>query len=87
MNEYNSRRGHEYSIFHGYTYDGIWSVAMAIQYVAEHKEQTLQRFQYRDKNWENIFVEALQNTSFEGVTVSSSFFFFIFMIDSTFIVI
>lgn len=70
MKEYNSRRGSEYSIFHGYTYDGIWAVAMAIQYVAQRKEGFVQNFQYRVKEWENIFLEALQNTSFEGVTVS-----------------
>lgn len=70
MNEYNSRRGNEYSIFHGYTYDGIWAVAMAIQHVSEKRPAFVQNFRYRVKDWENIFVEALQNTSFEGVTVS-----------------
>lgn len=89
MTEYNSRRGGEYSRFHGtlkyfvrkmsiinssfnlgYTYDGIWAVAMAIQYVSQKKDQFLQNFQYHTKEWENIFLEALGNTSFEGVTVS-----------------
>lgn len=68
MLEYNSRRGNEYSRFHGYTYDGIWAVAMAIQYVSQKKDQFLQNFQYRTKEWETIFLEALTNTSFEGVT-------------------
>lgn len=68
MAEYNSRRGNEYSRFHGYTYDGIWAVAMAIQYVSQRKDQFLNNFQYRVKEWENIFLEALKNTSFEGVT-------------------
>lgn len=53
------------------TYDGIWAAALAIQYVAKRKEQFLERFEYRVKDWENIFLEALKNTSFEGVTVSS----------------
>jgi gamma-aminobutyric acid type B receptor len=70
LEEYNSRRGGEYSRFHGYTYDGIWAVAMAIQYVSQRKDQFLTTFEYRVKEWENIFLEALQNTSFEGVTVS-----------------
>lgn len=52
------------------TYDGIWAAALAIQYVAKRKEQFLNRFEYRVKDWENIFLEALKNTSFEGVTVS-----------------
>ncbi|KFB46262.1 AGAP004595-PA-like protein [Anopheles sinensis] len=68
LTEYNSRRGSEYSRFHGYTYDGIWAVASAIQYVSQRKEHTLTRFEYRDKAWEDIFLEALKNTSFEGVT-------------------
>lgn len=69
MAEYDSRRGGEYSRFHGYTYDGIWAAALAIQYVAHRKDQFLSRFEYRVKDWENIFLEALKNTSFEGVTV------------------
>jgi gamma-aminobutyric acid type B receptor len=68
LKEYNRRRGNEYSRFHGYTYDGIWAVALAIQYVSQKKDQFLQNFQYRAKEWESIFLEALTNTSFEGVT-------------------
>ncbi|XP_053674223.1 gamma-aminobutyric acid type B receptor subunit 2 [Anopheles nili] len=68
LTEYNSRRGGEYSRFHGYTYDGIWAVASAIQYVSQRKEHSLTRFEYRVKEWEDIFLEALKNTSFEGVT-------------------
>jgi gamma-aminobutyric acid type B receptor len=41
---------------------------MAIQYVSQKKDQFLQNFQYRVKEWESIFLEALTNTSFEGVT-------------------
>ncbi|XP_039287226.1 gamma-aminobutyric acid type B receptor subunit 2-like isoform X2 [Nilaparvata lugens] len=71
--EYDSRRGQEYSRFHGYTYDGIWAVALAIQHVAHrirhfHKNQTVVDFQYRSPLWERLFLEALRNTSFEGVT-------------------
>lgn len=66
--EYDKRRGGEYSRFHGYTYDGIWAVALAIQYVSQRKDQLINKFQYRIKEWENIFIEALKNTSFEGVT-------------------
>ncbi|XP_017845925.1 gamma-aminobutyric acid type B receptor subunit 2 isoform X5 [Drosophila busckii] len=66
--EYDRLRGSEYSRFHGYTYDGIWAAALAIQYVAEKRDDMLTRFDYRVKDWENIFLEALRNTSFEGVT-------------------
>lgn len=64
LKEYNRRRGNEYSRFHGYTYDGIWAVALAIQYVSEKKENFLQNFEYRAKEWETVFLEALSNTSF-----------------------
>ena len=72
--EYDSRRGSEYSRFHGYTYDGIWAVALAIQHVARHirhvrENQTVADFRYRDPVWEELFLKALRNTSFEGVTV------------------
>jgi len=72
--EYDSRRGSEYSRFHGYTYDGIWAVALAIQHVARHirhvrENQTVADFRYRDPVWEDLFLKALRNTSFEGVTV------------------
>ncbi|KAL2735172.1 gamma-aminobutyric acid type B receptor subunit 2 isoform X1, partial [Vespula squamosa] len=71
--EYDSRRGNEYSRFHGYTYDGIWAVALAIQHVARRirhfrRNQTISDFKYRDSLWEMLFLEALRNTSFKGVT-------------------
>nr|XP_036673183.1 gamma-aminobutyric acid type B receptor subunit 2 isoform X1 [Drosophila suzukii] len=66
--EYDRLRGTEYSRFHGYTYDGIWAAALAIQYVAEKREDLLTHFDYRVKDWESVFLEALRNTSFEGVT-------------------
>lgn len=73
--EYDSRRGREYSRFHGYTYDGIWAVALAIQNVAHkikyfRRNQTVIDFQYRDPLWENLFLDALHNTSFEGKSKS-----------------
>lgn len=68
--EYDSRRGKEYSRFHGYTYDGIWAVAMAIQNVAHNIRAlhplTVNDFRYRDPLWEGLFLDALRNTSFEG---------------------
>ncbi|KAL0859671.1 hypothetical protein ABMA27_010790 [Loxostege sticticalis] len=71
--EYDRRRGVEYSRFHGYTYDGIWAMALAIQTVAQrvklkYKEKTVQDFRYRDKEWEQLFLDALSNVTFEGVT-------------------
>ncbi|KAF4532635.1 hypothetical protein B566_EDAN009816, partial [Ephemera danica] len=73
QDEYDQRRNTEYSRFHGYSYDGIWTVALAIQHVARRVNQfdnqtTVSDFQYRDESWENLFTDALKNTSFEGVT-------------------
>lgn len=61
----------EYSRFHGYTYDGIWAVALAIQNVAHEikvirRNETVTDFKYRDPLWELLFLKALSNTSFEG---------------------
>lgn len=37
--------------------------------MADHRRETFAAgFEYRVKDWENIFLEALRNTSFEGVT-------------------
>lgn len=55
------------------TYDGIWAAALAIQYVAKRREHFMTKFEYRVKDWENIFLDALRNTSFEGVTVCYNF--------------
>lgn len=54
---------------------GIWAMALAIQTVAhrvklKYKEKTVQDFRYRDKEWEQLFLDALSNVTFEGVTVS-----------------
>ncbi|XP_057667977.1 gamma-aminobutyric acid type B receptor subunit 2 isoform X1 [Diorhabda carinulata] len=71
--EYETRRGEEYSRFHGYTYDGIWALALAIQNVAHkikyfRRNESVTDFRYRDPIWERLFLDALHNTSFEGVT-------------------
>lgn len=49
-------------------------MALAIQTVAhrvklKYKEKTVQDFRYRDKEWEQLFLDALSNVTFEGVTV------------------
>lgn len=74
--EYDRRRNNDFSRFHGYTYDGIWAAALAIQTAAHRiksvrSNQTIVDFRYRDALWETLFIDALKNTSFEGVTVST----------------
>lgn len=68
----------EYSRFHGYAYDGIWAIALALHNMSKFypdphqgKSKTLLRtFQYHDDNWQTAFLKALEATSFTGVTVS-----------------
>lgn len=65
----------EYSRFHGYAYDGIWAIALAIQTVERklrmrNSHRTIEDFHYRDPFWAQLFREALNETDFDGVTVS-----------------
>ncbi|GAB6025070.1 Metabotropic GABA-B receptor subtype 2, isoform C [Chamberlinius hualienensis] len=69
-NEYDRLRGFSYSRFHGYAYDGMWTVALAIRAVNNMlgSDSSLTDFKYRDPKWGRLFLQALANTSFEGVT-------------------
>lgn len=69
------RKREHYSRFHGYAYDGIWTVAVALQAVnrkikTKRRSASLANFRYRDPDWGRVFLEALNETAFEGVTVS-----------------
>ncbi|CAB4069502.1 GABBR [Lepeophtheirus salmonis] len=60
-----------YSRYHGYAYDGIWATALAIQdagHRARHHNRSLATFNYKDQDWERLLIDALDRTSFEGVT-------------------
>nr|XP_027225527.1 LOW QUALITY PROTEIN: gamma-aminobutyric acid type B receptor subunit 2-like [Penaeus vannamei] len=79
---YNRLRRNEYSRFHGYTYDGVWAMALAIQAVGHklHKENryrntsiTVKDFRYWDQMWEDLFTKALSEVKFDGVTGSVQF--------------
>nr|XP_027198671.1 uncharacterized protein LOC113792912 [Dermatophagoides pteronyssinus] len=76
--EYDRLRLREYSRFHGYAYDGIWTIALAIQTVDKKLRQinsplTIEDFHYRDPFWAQLFREALNETDFIGVTDHVSF--------------
>ncbi|ODM95362.1 Gamma-aminobutyric acid type B receptor subunit 1 [Orchesella cincta] len=66
----------EYSRFHGYAYDGIWAIALALHNMSKfypdpalrHRKDLLRNFKYRDDNWQAAFLNALNATSFTGVT-------------------
>lgn len=73
--KYNYLRKEDYSKFHGYAYDGLWSIALAIRNAQKklktvYTNTTLMEFEYRDPFWSKLFRDALGNTSFVGVTVS-----------------
>lgn len=77
--QYNKLRNKEYSRFHGYAYDGIWTLALAVHNVINKlraqetpKSSTkVTDFQYRNNTWGRLFREALNETDFTGVTVSA----------------
>ncbi|XP_054162297.1 gamma-aminobutyric acid type B receptor subunit 2-like [Oppia nitens] len=76
--EYSRMRKQEYSRYHGYAYDGIWAIALAIRSVHEKLKSmksglTLKDFTYREPFWAQLFREALNETQFNGVTGRVSF--------------
>lgn len=76
--QYRRYSGGEYSRFHGYAYDGIWAIALAIQAVirklrTDGSSESLENFKYRNAKWGDLFREALNNISFHGVTGSVMF--------------
>ncbi|XP_022693376.1 gamma-aminobutyric acid type B receptor subunit 2-like [Varroa jacobsoni] len=80
--QYNKLRNKEYSRFHGYAYDGIWTLALAVHNVINklRAQETpgsstkVTDFQYRNNTWGRLFREALNETDFTGVTGPVRFF-------------
>lgn len=83
--QYNKLRNKEYSRFHGYAYDGIWTLALAVHNVINklRAQETpgsstkVTDFQYRNNTWGRLFREALNETDFTGVTVNSILFLYV----------
>ncbi|XP_074593513.1 gamma-aminobutyric acid type B receptor subunit 2-like isoform X2 [Brevipalpus obovatus] len=79
--EYDRVRRNHYSKYHGYAYDGVWTIAFAlhntaIQLLSEQSNITIDKFDYRDQYLTNLterFRTALDRTSFIGVTGNVSF--------------
>ncbi|XP_068205829.1 uncharacterized protein GABA-B-R2 isoform X3 [Palaemon carinicauda] len=74
---YNLKREDEYSRFHGFTYDGVWAMALSIQAVGHklHLQNQLNGtntsvvdFTYRSPEWQERFTSALSEVKFDGVT-------------------
>lgn len=66
----------EPSKFHGYAYDGIWVIAKtlhrAMEYLnATNRHQSIQDFNYTNHKLGKIFLDAMNETNFFGVTVSN----------------
>ncbi|XP_069814252.1 gamma-aminobutyric acid type B receptor subunit 2 isoform X2 [Dendropsophus ebraccatus] len=72
--EYNEKRSDvEPSKFHGYAYDGIWVIAKtlhrAMEYLnATNRHQSIQDFNYTNHKLGKIFLDAMNETNFFGVT-------------------
>ncbi|KAI8783896.1 gamma-aminobutyric acid type B receptor subunit 2, partial [Biomphalaria glabrata] len=59
---YNSKRGNEYSKYHGYAYDGVWVIAKALDRLFDDVTMTLEKFRGP------MVGKVLNETSFTGVT-------------------
>lgn len=74
--EYNAKRGDgQSSKFHGYAYDGIWVIARTLQRAMNYlnstkKHQKIEDFNYTNHKLGKIFLDAMNETRFFGVTVS-----------------
>lgn len=62
------------SVFKGYVYDGLWTLALAIEQVSQRHQQPDGTTWIPDLNdaesFSEEFLQAVSNTSFIGVTVS-----------------
>lgn len=75
---YNKARKKEYSKYHGYAYDGVWTIAHVLHSVtnklrAMNSDLTLRDFDYQIPFWAQFFRQALNETKFVGVTGTVSF--------------
>ncbi len=69
LQAYNRRRGQHYSRFHGYAYDGIWVIAKAMDYILKKNKHIQSGDIFRSPE----MYDALNNTDFIGVTVSTPY--------------
>ncbi|XP_071853304.1 gamma-aminobutyric acid type B receptor subunit 2-like isoform X2 [Apostichopus japonicus] len=70
---YNGQRGNEYSVFHGYAYDGVWVMAKALDKVLRtlketNDEASFWNFDYKNRTIANLLIQAMNETNFMGVT-------------------
>lgn len=82
---YDATRNGDYSDYHGYAYDGIWVMALAINHVIKmfEKENNLDAFfdfKYDDQKMLDHFSKAMNETNFPGVTVSFFFYCYSFFL-------
>ncbi|XP_071510393.1 gamma-aminobutyric acid type B receptor subunit 2-like [Diadema antillarum] len=70
---YDAKRAGNYSDYHGYAYDGVWVMALAIDHVIkmfekENNTQAFFDFEYDDREMLAHFSKAMNETNFPGVT-------------------
>jgi hypothetical protein len=61
------RSGRKFSKFHGYAYDAVWAVALAVDHVIRLQDGRYDAANFHDQR----FHAALNKTDFIGVTVSA----------------
>ncbi|XP_077978832.1 gamma-aminobutyric acid type B receptor subunit 2-like [Glandiceps talaboti] len=68
---YHGQRGDNFTILHGYAYDGVWVIAAALNAVLHrlgNNQSALLDFKYDDECILQMFMEAMNETDFVGVT-------------------
>ena len=70
---YERERGSEYSVYHGFAYDGIWVIARALERLLSDDDDDMngtQSYQSIERRLRGIGVgKALNETNIRGVTV------------------
>ncbi|XP_070566247.1 gamma-aminobutyric acid type B receptor subunit 2-like isoform X2 [Ptychodera flava] len=69
--EYDRLKGENYTKLHGYAYDGVWAVALALDSVLRQlgsNKSALVEFDYGNEEVFTMIMEAMNETDFIGVT-------------------
>nr|XP_006824736.1 PREDICTED: gamma-aminobutyric acid type B receptor subunit 2-like [Saccoglossus kowalevskii] len=69
--QYNTNNGDNYTVFHGYAYDGVWAIALALDAVIRQlgsNVTSLVNYTYANEDVFQMIMEAMNETDFVGVT-------------------
>nr|XP_006813973.1 PREDICTED: gamma-aminobutyric acid type B receptor subunit 2 [Saccoglossus kowalevskii] len=69
--EYNEMSGDNYTVLHGYAYDGVWTIALALDAVIRQlgsNVTSIVNYTYANEDVFQMIMEAMNETDFVGVT-------------------